>query len=231
MNLAGYLKYFFFIGNNWNYRLAIFSIYYEIRGEKKYQINTSSIDYLRNEKIESDNLKHASIYQGTSYYLLEKAFDYLKEENAIGNIADFGSGKGRVMVVAAAYGFKKTDGIDFAALLCKEAEKNIEKIKPLFPSSIFRIICKDVVDYKIQKDTNVFFFFNPFDEVVMLQVVKNILASLKENSRKIYVVYINPVQKEIFLSAGFHEEYFVRKMEFLEFSILSKQDEEENDSE
>ena len=128
------------------------------------------------------------------------------------------------MVVAGAYGFKKIDGIDFAPLLCKEAEKNIEKVKPLFPSSVFRIICKDVEDYRIQKDTNVFFFFNPFDEVVMLQVVKNILASLKMNNRKIYIVYINPIQKEIFLSAGFEEEYFFRKMEFLEFSILSKQD-------
>lgn len=231
MNLTGYLNYFFFIGNHWNYRLAIFSIYHEIRGEKKYHINTSSIDYLRNEKIESDNLKHASIYQGTSYYLLEKAFEYLKEENAIGNITDFGSGKGRVMVVAAFYGFKKIDGIDFAPLLGEEAKKNIEKIKPSFPSSVFRIICKDVVDYKIQKDTNVFFFFNPFDEVVMLQVVKNILFSLKENDRKIYIVYVNPIQKEIFLSAGFQEEYSVRKMEFLEFSILSKQKEEESDSE
>lgn len=189
------------------------------------------MDYLRNEKIESSNLKHASIYQGTSYCLLEKTFEYLKEENAIGSIADFGSGKGRVMVVAAAYGFKKIDGIDFAPLLCEVAEKNINKVKSLYPSSAFKIICKDVVDYRIQKDTNVFFFFNPFDEVVMLQVVKNILASLKENSRKIYVVYINPVQKEIFLSAGFQEEYFVRKMEFLEFSILSKNDEEESYSE
>ncbi len=56
----------------------------------------------------------------------------------------------------------------------------------------------------------------------MLQVVKNILLSLKNNPRKIYVVYLNPLYKEMFLSAGFEEEYFVKKMEFLEFCILSK---------
>ena len=72
---------------------------------------------------------------------------------------------------------------------------------------------------------NVFFFFNPFDEVVMLQVVKNILSSLKENDRKIYVVYINPLHKEIFLSAGFIEEYYLMKMKYLELSILSKETE------
>jgi hypothetical protein len=57
----------------------------------------------------------------------------------------------------------------------------------------------------------------------MLQVVKNILSSLKENDRKIYVVYINPLHKEIFLSAGFTEEYYLMKMKYLELSILSKE--------
>jgi hypothetical protein len=44
---------------------------------------------------------------------------------------------------------------------------------------------------------------------------------LKEYPREIYVVYINPLHKEIFLSAGFVEEYYLMKMEYLELSILS----------
>ena len=114
-------------------------------------------------------------------------------------------------------------GVDFAPLLSGEAERNTDKVKSLFPSSIFKIVCDDAVNYKIENDTNIFFFFNPFDEVVMLQVVKNILSSLKENDRKIYVVYINPLHKEIFLSAGFIEEYYLMKMKYLELSILSKE--------
>lgn len=223
MNVAKYLTYFFFIGRNWNFRLAAFTIYHEIIGEKKYHINTTSIDYLQNEKIGSNNLDHASIYQGANYYLVEKAFEFLKDENANNSITDFGSGKGRIMTVAAAYGFKSITGIDFAPLLCKEAERNIEKVKLYFPSPVFKIICDDAVNYKIENDTNVFFFFNPFDEVIMLQVVKNILSSLKENARKIYVVYLNPMHKDIFLSAGFDEEYYLLKMKYLELSILSKE--------
>ena len=149
----------------------------------------------------------------------------MKTENAIDQILDFGCGKGRVLIVAAFCGFRKITGIEFGKLLCKEAEHNIEKITPFFPSSEFKIICDDAVKYKIENDTNVFFFFNPFDEVVMLQVVKNILSSLKENDRKIYVVYINPLHKEIFLSAGFIEEYYLMKMKYLELSILSKETE------
>ncbi|HUZ58927.1 MAG TPA: class I SAM-dependent methyltransferase [Hanamia sp.] len=228
MNFFYYFKYFYFIARNWNPWLATFTVYHEIRGERKYDIHTIEIDEFRYEKIESNNLSHASIYQGSNYFILEKAFEYLKNENANNNILDFGSGKGRILVVAAHYGFKNITGIDFSASLCREADYNIEKIKSFFPTTNFKVICGDAINYTIENDTNVFFFFNPFDEVVMLQVVKNILSSLKQNLRKVYIVYVNPLHKEIFLSAGFEEEYFFRKMNFLEFSILSKQSEEES---
>ncbi len=227
MNFFYYFRYFYFIGTNWNSGLAFFTVYHEIKGEKKYRINTIKIDRLHHSGIKSKNLSHSSIYQGVNYYTLEKAFGYLESVNANYNIVDFGSGKGRVMAVAAYYGFKNITGIDFASKLCIEAETNIDKIKPLFPSTNFKIICDDVVNYKIENDTNVFFFFNPFDEVVMLQVVKNILLSLKQKSRKIYIVYVNPLHKEIFLSAGFEEEYYLMKMKYIELSILLKEVDED----
>lgn len=224
MNIAKYLKYFYHIWRTWNFRLAANIIYHEIRGENKYHVNTTAMDYLDNEKIESSNFKYGSIYQGVPYDLAEKAFDYLREEKAARHIIDFGSGKGRVLAVAASYGFKNITGVDFAPSLCRDAERNIGKIKPLFPSAIFKISCSDAVDYKIDKDANVFFFFNPFGKIIMLQIVKNILASLKENDRKIYAVYVTPEHKDIFLSAGFTEEYYLQKEEDIEMTILSKED-------
>jgi SAM-dependent methyltransferase len=221
-----YLKYFFFVGSNWNFKLAFFTLFHEIKGENKYKVDTIEIDRLRNAEIKSENLAHSSIYQGVGYYSLEKAFDYLQTLNVNQNIVDFGCGKGRVLAVAAHYGFQKIIGVDFAPALCKDALKNIEHIKPYYPGTNFKVVCDDVVDYKIDNDTNVFFFFNPFDEVVMLQVVKNILNSLKQNFRKIYIVYVNPLHKEIFESAGLEEEYYMRKMEYIEVSILSNEVEE-----
>lgn len=221
-----YLKYFFFIARHWNVRLAAFTVYHEIRGEKKYHLDTTEMDDLQNEKIESPSLSHASVYQGTNYYLIEKAFEFLKTQQANQQLVDFGSGKGRIIVVAAYYGFKNITGIDFSESLCREAGKNIDKIKPLFPDTNLTIICSDAANYPIENDTNVFFFFNPFDEVIMLKVVRNILSSVKKNPRKVYIVYVNPLHNEIFLSAGFEEEYYLKKMEYLEFTILSKVSEE-----
>ncbi len=224
MKINYYLKYFYFIGYHWNFRLALFSIWNEIKGETKYNIHTIELDRLSTLSIKGDNLSHASIYQGANYYLLGKAFDYLASIDANKNMVDFGCGKGRVLVVAAYYGFNKITGIDFAKALCVAAEQNIQKVKASYPSTGFTVICDDVVNYKIPADENVFFFFNPFDEVVMLQVVKNILQSLKESPRHVTIVYLNPVHKEIFLSAGFDEEYYLKRLEYLELSILSNED-------
>lgn len=225
MKILYYLKYFYFISKNWNPWLGAFTVYHEMRGETKYGIDTIKINRLRDEKIISENLSHASIYQASNYYLIEKAFDYLKKENANHAVVDFGCGKGRILAVAAYYGFKRITGIDFSMRLCIEAEANVEKISKLFPGTEFEVICDDAALYQIRNYQNCFFFFNPFDEVVLLKVVKNILASLKAFPRKIYVIYLNPVHQEIFLSAGFEEEYFLKKMEYLEFVILSKKPE------
>lgn len=221
MRTLSYLKYFLFIFRYWNFRLARFTIRHEIAGEKKYGIDTTGINKLKTLSVKGDNKKNASIYQGANYYLLEKAFNFLNEEKASGTLVDFGSGKGRIMVVAAFYGFEKIKGIEFAPALSAVAGKNIELIRTKYPDTNFSIITENAVNYQVEKDDTVFFFFNPFDEKIVLQVVKNILTSLRNYPRKIFVVYINPMHKEIFESAGFFEEYYLSKLEYLELSIMT----------
>jgi len=216
-----YCHYFFFIAFNWNLKLAWFTIQHEIRGEKKYGINTIRLNDLKKLSLKGE-INSAENYQGANYYLLENVFEHLQNINATHNILDFGCGKGRVMVVAAYYDFLKITGVEFARELCDVARKNIAPVQQIFPEKIFNVTHANAVDYKIEIDTNVFFFFNPFNEVVMLAVVKNILQSLKENPREAYIVYINPAHKEIFMSAGFEQIYHHEKMKYIEVSIFMK---------
>ena len=220
MKYLYYLKLFFFISLNWNIRLALFTVYHEIRGERKYKINTSKIEQLQNFHIKGSNIDHAEIYQGANYYLLEKIFDHLQTIEANQNILDYGCGKGRVLTVAPYYGFTKLTGVEFAKELCETARKNISEVQQKFPAKIFNVIHVDAVEYLIENDTNVFFFFNPFDEIVMLRIVKNILMSIKAFPREAYIVYINPVHKEIFMSAGFEQIYFFEKLKYVQVSIM-----------
>jgi hypothetical protein len=221
LKFLSYIKYFFFIAFNWNIRLAWFMISQEIRGEKKYHLDTSGIVSLEDLSLTLPTAEYGQPYQGANYYLLEKVFDYLKNEQANDSIVDYGSGKGRVMVVAAYYGFKRIIGIDFSSRLCEAAKQSILNPQQQFPDATFKIIHADATTYDIEKDDNVMFFFNPFDEVVMEQIIINIRQSLRNYPRKIYVAYINPVHKELFEHNGFKEVFYTKKMEYVEASVLT----------
>ncbi len=175
---------------------------------------------MRDATLKGHNLAHASVYQGANYFLLEKAFRFLHENEANNSITDFGCGKGRVLVVAAYFGFNMIRGVDFVEDLCLIAKANVANAAKKFPGVKFEIEWNDVAEYEIADDTNVFFFFNPFDEVIILEVVKKIMRSLKASPRQAYVVYLNPLHKEIFQSAGFTEVYYLKRLTYLELSIL-----------
>jgi SAM-dependent methyltransferase len=226
MKFFQYVKYFFYIAFNWNIRLALFTLYHEVRGEKKYRIHTTPIVNVKTLTVTGENISHALSYQGANYFLLENVFSWLQNIEGSKSIVDYGCGKGRVLVVAAFYDFNKIIGIDFAKELCEEAQKNISPLQAKFPEKTFKVIYVNAIDYVFDDDANVFFFFNPFDEIVMLSVVKNILFSFRKNPREIYVVYLNPVHKEIFMSAGFEEVYHVQKLYFVQAIIYKKSPED-----
>lgn len=220
MKIKKYVNYFRFVRKNWNLRLAIFTFVHEIKGEKKYHLNTTYTNDLRELEISSGNKKNAYIYQPVNYFMLETALDFLKEQNIAGALVDFGCGMGRILIVAAHYGYKEITGIEFSPELCNASRDNLKEVRNIYPDTQFNIYCENATCYSIKKQEAIFTFFNPFDEAVMLPVVKNILKSFKENPREITVVYFNPTEKEIFLSAGFYEIWYYKKMEYLDFSML-----------
>jgi len=73
-----YFRLFFYISFNWNIRLAWFTVYHEMRGEKKYNLDTSRIEDVKKLSVKGNNLEHAELYQGANYYLLEKVLIIFK---------------------------------------------------------------------------------------------------------------------------------------------------------
>lgn len=214
-----YTKYFIYIARKWNSKLALFTVVNDIKGEKKYRINTSEISDLKKLEITGDNARHADIYMGSNYFLLEKCFEEIKKYNKR-SFVDFGSGKGRVLVVAAHYNFTKITGIEFAKELCDIAKDNIANNQSYFPDTLWRVFHMDAIAYEIEDGDEVFFFYSPFGPNIMRAVIKNILKSIEKTPREIFIIYVFPQMKEFFLKAGFSEIYSFKKMETEEVSIL-----------
>ncbi|MGG9971588.1 class I SAM-dependent methyltransferase [Ferruginibacter sp. SUN002] len=214
MKILTYIHYFFYLGFNWNFRIASHIIIQEIKGEKKYGIKTTGVDNLKKSGVDIFN---ATIYMPVSYDLLEEIFFSLPS-TINRHFLDIGCGKGRVICVASQYKFKKITGIDFSKSLCEDAIENTRLLKKT--TSTFDVIATDAANYKIPNDVDCIFLFNPFNELIMNKVVQNIQQSIASNKREVYIVYVNPVLKNSFTKKTFTEVYYSKRLKYLEVCIL-----------
>lgn len=219
MKIISFIKYFFYLGFNWNWRIAVIIILQEIKGEKKYGINTTGSDELKSLERKGIDITHASVYMPITYFQLEEIFEVLPRDQRH-NFLDIGSGKGRAMCVAAHHGFSKVTGIDFSTEFCKEATINLEKTFEKVPGFEYKVINNDAAYMEIATDVDCIFFFNPFDTLIMQSVIRNILESLQQKPRPLNIVYANPLDKKLFLAENFEEAYYSKRLKYLELCIL-----------
>ena len=217
-----FIRYFFYLAVNWNIRIAWHIITRETKGEKKYGIDTTGADELDSLENKGIDISHATIYMPASYDLLEHFFsraDFFSSDHFL----DIGCGKGRAMCVAASFGAKKITGVEFSKELCVFAKENLKKTNKNYPDLIYNVYNNDAFYFEIENDVDCIFMFNPFDETIMSGVLENIEESLEKNPRKITVIYINPLQKHLFLEHSFKEKYHYQRLHYLEGSIFEKE--------
>ena len=163
----------------------------------KYKTDTRNKISLNDLAVAGANKERGSFYQPT----MALSFNRLLERITLppeSVLVDFGCGKGRVLLLAVLRGIKKAVGIEFSPELCRIAESNIAIVEKATGSRLdIEVIEGDVTDYEIEDEQNVFFFFNPFDDVVLEAVVKNLERSLRGIPREIVIVYYNPVQSHV----------------------------------
>ena len=215
------LRYFFYIAWNWSFSLAVFIIRHELRGKKKYGVNTIGVDEL--ETLPKEKRKHASIYQPINYYTAEMLFDQLFLEDIQGDLLDLGCGKGRIFAVGAAYGFKKIIGVDFSETLCKQAIVTAQQVTQIHPDVTVEVVYKDASSYTIPSSVTTIFLFNPFDAVILEKVITQIDKSQQLYPRPIKIFYANPVWKKVLENVGFIETFYFQEMTYLEGSVLERE--------
>lgn len=221
MQFLKYLRYFFYLASNWNPRIATHIILHDVKGEKKYGIDTTGADDLQTLEKKGIDITHATIYMPASYDLLEDAFSQLPMRS-FRHFIDIGCGKGRALCVAAHFSVSKLTGIDFSKEFCLAAKHNLEKTRQIIPALAYQVYNNDAFYFEIPDDVDCIFMFNPFDEVIMSGVVQNIAASMERAPRKLTVVYANPLEKQLLLNDGFKQVYHCQRLTYLEVVVLTK---------
>lgn len=222
MKLLNHIKYFCYIASNWSFKLGWFTVKKEIQGELKYRIDTTAAINVSRLKLKGNQLKHATEYMPVNYFTLETLLERIPDIAKKGIFLDIGCGKGRAMCVAAMHGYKRVEGIDFAKELLDAAEKNLAGIKKRNPVINYNLLWGDVNSLSIDERVSTIFLFNPFDEVLMKQVIRKINNSLAKRPRCLFVLYCTPMYEELFFEEGFDVAFRIKKFNYLEGVILEK---------
>lgn len=146
-----------------------------------------------NKGMQMEQSPHYNHYEATPYSILYHLFHTYKLEKTDGFV-DFGSGKGRLLYYVHHHFGASVTGIEMNEKLYNKTLKNktkyIKKTKAK-PNSIQVKQCYAEA-YKIEKDQNVFYFFNPFSVQIFMKVVHNILQSVEENPREVDIILYYP---------------------------------------
>jgi SAM-dependent methyltransferase len=114
---------------------------------------------------------------------------------------DLGSGKGRILLMAAEFPFRRIEGVELSPDMHRIALNNIASLGPRASDIVARNM--DATDYAFPSEPFVLYLFHPFHEAVMVQVLENLRQSLRRTPREGYVLYLNAGHRDLFDAAEF----------------------------
>ena len=136
---------------------------------------------------------------------------------------DLGSGKGRTLLMAAEYPFRRIVGVEILPELHRVAEENVRaylerkvgirvgasegadganletpEAASLQESQVrIECVCADARDYEFPAEPLVLYLFNPISQAGLVRVVTNLERSLREHPRDVYILYHNPLLEHV----------------------------------
>jgi SAM-dependent methyltransferase len=143
-----------------------------------------------------------SPYQPTEATLFHEMLDALHQLTDL-NFSDFifldiGSGKGRTLLMASDYPFRRIVGVELLTALHRAAQENLGKYRSESQKCFaLESICADATEFPFPAEPLVLYLFNPLPEAGLRGMIANLEESLRSNPRKVYVLYHNSLLEHV----------------------------------
>lgn len=171
----------------------------EERFDNRFNVATRGIVELDELSIPDDLKSHAVEYAPTSTHRLGWLLSRLGIDFREFEFVDFGSGKGRVLLIASEFPFQRVRGVELAHELHDISIQNIQTFRST------KRQCDDVqscnqsaTEFEFSKSPLVIFFFNPFSAEILQSVLNNLKKSLEAHPRHVIVLYYNALHANVF---------------------------------
>jgi SAM-dependent methyltransferase len=164
--------------------------------DRRFRIDTDLYIERSDLDVARDKLDAINPYEPISFSGFQRIMDDLAIDWPKFTFIDIGSGKGRALLLASEYPFKRIIGIEISRMLSDIARRNIARYtSPLQRCHEIRSECMDAAEYGFPKEPSVLYLFNPFTEPLLRSFVERLRRSLEEDPRELVLVYANAVSE------------------------------------
>ena len=177
--------------------------------DKRYNIDTAGFIELGDLELTGTSKSSAFHYEPISPRSFRKTMAHLPADLQEYTFVDFGSGKGRTLLLAGERNFKSVIGVELDRGLHDTAEANIRKCQNIHKKcNDVKSLCMDAVNFTFDNNKYVLFFFSPFQENITRYILQRLNMSMEGRSGHILLCYTDEywstiIPLEIFKQAGF----------------------------
>lgn len=110
---------------------------------------------------------------------------------------DIGSGKGRTLLMASEYPFRRIVGVEILPDLHRAAVENIRQYQSETQKCRnIESVCIDAVEYVFPPEPLVVYLFNPLPLLALRKVLQNLRNSIVSSPRPVHIIYYNPLLED-----------------------------------
>jgi len=115
---------------------------------------------------------------------------------------DLGSGKGRVVLQAARYPFRRVIGVELSPSLVRIAAANVDARRDKLRCSDIEFVTADATKFVVPDDVTVVYLYNPFRGPLFAAAIDRVCESLDRRPRSLRLIYRTPLEEELILDTG-----------------------------
>jgi SAM-dependent methyltransferase len=155
--------------------------------ETSVKVHTTDLD------IASPNWIHAAPYWPTPSSFLAGTLSGLDLHYEDFTFIDLGSGKGRVLLMASEFPFRRILGVELSTELHAVAQRNIQGYQGTGQRCRdIASLCMDFTKFEFPDEPLFLFLYNPASRHLTEILAKNIMRSLEQRERPVWILYVTP---------------------------------------
>jgi SAM-dependent methyltransferase len=144
-----------------------------------------------------------SAYQPTDPGLFAEMIAVLPIDLRDFTFVDLGSGKGRTLLMASEFPFRRIVGVELLPALHQIAQENLARYRSESQKCFaLEALCGDAGDFCFPAEPLLLYLFNPFPESSLRRVMAALERSLSVHARPVYVLYLNPLLEGVLSESG-----------------------------